>query len=86
MALLPNRHIAPPLEKIRWVCVSVVPLEFITLNPNKRVLFLKDLQLIKEQLYNGLNLNMDYGHLLDDINTDVMTPAWVCLTANRCNR
>ena len=58
------------------------PPEFITLNPNKRVLFLtKDLQLIKDQLYNGLNLNMcdlSVDDLLDDINTDVMTPAWVC--------
>ena len=58
------------------------PPELITLNPNKRVLFLtKDLQLIKEQLYNGLNLSMrdlTVDDLLDDINTDVMTPAWVC--------
>jgi len=58
------------------------PPEFIALNPNKRVLFLtKDLQLIKDQLYNGLELSMrdlTVDDLLDDINTDVMTPAWVC--------
>tara|TARA_B100000214_G_scaffold231025_1_gene168440 strand:+ start:3154 stop:5085 length:1932 start_codon:yes stop_codon:yes gene_type:complete len=41
----------------------------------------KDLQLIKDQLYNGLELSMrdlTVDDLLDDINTDVMTPAWVC--------
>ena len=58
------------------------PPESIELNPDKRVLFLtKDLNLIKEQLYNGLNLQMSdlsVDDLLDDINTDVMTPAWVC--------
>ncbi|MBT61047.1 MAG: aconitate hydratase [Euryarchaeota archaeon] len=54
----------------------------ITLNPEKRVLFLtKNLDLIKQQLYEGLNLRMQdltIEDLLDDINTDVMTPAWVC--------
>jgi len=54
----------------------------IALNPKKRVLFLtKDLELIKKQLYDGLNLkmeNLSVEDLLDDINTDVMTPAWVC--------
>jgi len=54
----------------------------IALTPGKRVLFLtKDLELIRRQLYEGLNLSMvDLGvdDLLDDINTDVMTPAWVC--------
>lgn len=54
----------------------------IKLNPKKRVLFLtKDLDLIKRQLYDGLNLQMEdltVDDLLDDINTDVMTPAWVC--------
>tara|TARA_B100000959_G_scaffold29225_1_gene28085 strand:- start:361 stop:2307 length:1947 start_codon:yes stop_codon:yes gene_type:complete len=46
------------------------------------VLFLtKDLELIRRQLYEGLDLRMvdlKVGDLLDDINTDVMTPAWVC--------
>ena len=58
------------------------PPEKVALNPEKRVLFLtKDLSLIKQQLYDGLNLNMKdltVDDLLDDINTDVMTPAWVC--------
>jgi 3-isopropylmalate/(R)-2-methylmalate dehydratase large subunit len=56
--------------------------KLIKLDPHKRILFLtKDLELIKEQLYNNLNLLMSDlkpGDLLDDINTDVMTPAWVC--------
>ena len=54
----------------------------VALSPGKRVLFLtKDLELIKQQLYEGLNLKMEdleIEDLLDDINTDVMTPAWVC--------
>ncbi|DAC28461.1 MAG TPA: aconitate hydratase, partial [Candidatus Poseidoniales archaeon] len=54
----------------------------ISLTPGKRVLFLtKDLELIRKQLYEGVNLNMadlSVEDLLDDINTDVMTPAWVC--------
>jgi 3-isopropylmalate/(R)-2-methylmalate dehydratase large subunit len=47
-----------------------------------KVLYLtKDLELIKKQLYEGLVLRMQdlrVEDLLDDINTDVMTPAWVC--------
>ncbi len=58
------------------------PPEQVALNPDKRVLFLtKDLSLIKKQLYEGLDLQMEdlsIDDLLDDINTDVMTPAWVC--------
>ncbi len=58
------------------------PPSTITLTPGKRVLFLtKDLDLIKQQLYDGLELQMKdltVDDLLDDINTDVMTPAWVC--------
>jgi 3-isopropylmalate/(R)-2-methylmalate dehydratase large subunit len=54
----------------------------IQLTPGKRVLFLtKDVELIKRQLYDGLNLRMEdlrVEDLLDDINTDTMTPAWVC--------
>ena len=54
----------------------------VALSPGKRVLFLtKDLELIKQQLYEGLNLKMEdleIEDLLDDINTDVMTPALVC--------
>ena len=58
------------------------PPEQISLTSGKRVLFLtKDLDLIRQQLYEGLNLKMSdltVEDLLDDINTDVMTPAWVC--------
>ena len=54
----------------------------ISLSKNGRVLFLtKDPSLIKAQLYDGLDLEMkdlDIEDLMDDINTDVMTPAWVC--------
>jgi len=58
------------------------PPSSIRLNPESRILFLtKDLELIKKQLYDGLDLQMkdlSVEDLLDDINTDVMTPAWVC--------
>ena len=58
------------------------PPQKIALSKDKRILFLtKDLDLIKKQLYDGLNLKMKDlkpSDLLDDINTDVMTPAWVC--------
>ena len=58
------------------------PPEEVRLSPGKGILFLtKDLSLIKRQLYDGLNLKMSDvspESLLDDINTDVMTPAWVC--------
>lgn len=54
----------------------------ISLSENGRVLFLtKDPSLIKAQLYDGLDLKMkdlNVEDLMDDINTDVMTPAWVC--------
>ena len=66
------------------LCMSkeIWPVSEISLNPDKRVLFLtKDLELIQKQLYEGLNLKMEdltVDDLLDDINTDVMTPAWVC--------
>ncbi|MBT8494548.1 MAG: aconitate hydratase [Deltaproteobacteria bacterium] len=52
------------------------------LTPGKRVLFLtKDPELIRKQLAGELDLTMDevrVEDLLDDINTDAMTPAWVC--------
>ena len=54
----------------------------VALTPGKRVLFLtKDLELIRAQLRGEIDLRMadvDPADLLDDINTDVMTPAWVC--------
>jgi 3-isopropylmalate/(R)-2-methylmalate dehydratase large subunit len=58
------------------------PPEIITLTPGKRVLFLtKDPDLIRRQLAGELDLQMKdlrVEDLLDDINTDAMTPAWVC--------
>ena len=58
------------------------PPESVQLNDDSKVLFLtKDLSLIRKQLYEGLQLKMKdlkVEDLLDDINTDVMTPAWVC--------
>ena len=58
------------------------PPSFVQLSDDARILFLtKDLDLIKKQLYEGLELRMEdlsIDDLLDDINTDVMTPAWVC--------
>ena len=55
---------------------------FVKLDPDRRVLFLfKDLEKIRAQLAGELTVRMtevDPTELLDDINTDVMTPAWVC--------
>ena len=60
----------------------VRPDKLIRLTPGKRVLFLtKDLDLIGRQLRGEVDLRMEdlsVADLLDDINTDVMTPAWVC--------
>jgi 3-isopropylmalate/(R)-2-methylmalate dehydratase large subunit len=58
--------------------------EIVRLTPGKRVLFLtKDAELIRRQLRGELDLRMDdltVDELLDDINTDAMTPAWVCFS------
>jgi 3-isopropylmalate/(R)-2-methylmalate dehydratase large subunit len=58
------------------------PPDTIRLTPGKRVLFLtKDSELIRQQLRGELDLRMAdirVEELLDDINTDAMTPAWVC--------
>ena len=58
------------------------PEPIIHLTPGKRVLFLtKDPDLIRRQLRGELDLQMkdlSVDDLLDDINTDAMTPAWVC--------
>jgi 3-isopropylmalate/(R)-2-methylmalate dehydratase large subunit len=58
------------------------PAPIITLSPGKRVLFLtKDPDLIRGQLAGELDLRMKdlrVEDLMDDINTDMMTPAWVC--------
>jgi len=52
------------------------------LSPGKRVLYLtKDPEKIRQQLAGTLTLRMSdvaAEDLLDDINTDAMTPAWVC--------
>ncbi len=58
------------------------PEPIIHLTPGKRVLFLtKDPDLIRRQLRGELDLlmkDLSIDDLLDDINTDAMTPAWVC--------
>ncbi len=60
------------------------PPEIIRLTPGKRVLYLtKDPELISRQLAGELDLEMAHlnvADLLDDINTDAMTPAWVCFS------
>ena len=58
-------------------------MELFRLTPGKRVLFLtKDPELIRRQLRGELDLTLADlrapEDLLGDINTDVMTPAWVC--------
>ena len=54
----------------------------VALTPGKRVLFLtKDPELIRRQLRGELELRMSelrVEDLLDDVNTDAMTPAWAC--------
>jgi len=58
------------------------PPQIVRITPGKRVLFLtKDPDKIRRQLAGELDLTMDdvsVEDLLDDINTDAMTPAWVC--------
>jgi 3-isopropylmalate/(R)-2-methylmalate dehydratase large subunit len=60
----------------------MAPPRTVSLTPGKRVLYLtKDPELIRRQLRGELTLRMRdlrVEDLLDDINTDVMTPAWVC--------
>ncbi len=54
----------------------------MSLTPGKRVLFLtKDPERIRGQLAGTLDLRMadlSVDELLDDVNTDAMTPAWAC--------
>jgi 3-isopropylmalate/(R)-2-methylmalate dehydratase large subunit len=54
----------------------------VSLTPGKRVLFLtKDPERIRQQLRGELDLRMEevrVEDLMDDINTDAMTPAWAC--------
>lgn len=58
------------------------PSATVGLTPGKRVLFLtRDPTLIRRQLAGTLDLRMAdlrVEDLLDDVNTDAMTPAWVC--------
>ncbi len=58
------------------------PAPTVSLTPGKRVLFLtKDPDLIRRQLSGELDLRMEdlrVSDLMDDINTDAMTPAWAC--------
>ena len=58
------------------------PTKDIGLTPGKRILFMtKDPELIRKQLRGELDLQMkdlSVDDLLDDINTDAMTPAWTC--------
>jgi 3-isopropylmalate/(R)-2-methylmalate dehydratase large subunit len=53
-----------------------------SLTPGKRVFFLtKDPELIRRQLRGELDLRMEdvrVEDLMDDVNTDAMTPAWAC--------
>jgi homoaconitase/3-isopropylmalate dehydratase large subunit len=60
------------------------PPDIVRLTPGKRVLFLtKDPEPIRRQLVGELDLTLDdvsVDDLLDDINTDAMTPAWVCFS------
>jgi len=60
------------------------PPDIVRLTPGKRVLYLtKDPALIERQLAGELDLTMaelTVDDLLDDINTDAMTPAWVCFS------
>lgn len=58
------------------------PTDTVSLTPGKRVMFLtKDPELIRRQLRGELDLRMadlQVEDLMDDINTDAMTPAWAC--------
>ncbi len=58
------------------------PAASVALTPGKRVLFLtKDPELIRRQLRGEIDLQMKdlrVEELLDDVNTDAMTPAWAC--------
>ena len=61
---------------------ATAPARTFRLTPGKRVLFLtKDPEVIRRQIRGELDLRMQdvrLEDLLDDINTDMMTPAWVC--------
>ena len=58
------------------------PQPSVSLTPGKRVFFLtRDPDLIRRQLAGTLDLRMEdlkVEDLMDDVNTDAMTPAWAC--------
>jgi 3-isopropylmalate/(R)-2-methylmalate dehydratase large subunit len=60
------------------------PPDVVRLTPGKRILFLtRDYELIRRQLAGELDLapeDVKLEDLRDDINTDEMTPAWVCFS------
>ncbi len=60
----------------------MAPSKTVSLTPGKRILFLtRDPELIRRQLRGELDLRMadvKVEDLLDDVNTDAMTPAWAC--------
>jgi 3-isopropylmalate/(R)-2-methylmalate dehydratase large subunit len=77
--LQPPRHkayFAAPLE------VPIAQQGSFRLTPGKKILYLtKDFGLIRQQLEGKVTLRMrdlSVADLLDDINTDAMTPAWTC--------
>ena len=77
----PNNEIITPAHTGLSNNADMTP-SLISLTPGKRVLFLtKDPNLIRRQLAGELDLTMDQvsvDGLLDDVNTDVITPAWAC--------
>src|SRR5688572_29833884 len=66
----------------RLIIELMKPERSVSLTPGKRVLFLtKDPDLIRRQLAGTLDLRMEdvrVEDLMDDVNTDAMTPAWAC--------
>ena len=80
MPLLPPAPGVAPAT--RRMAEPMRPADPVRLTPGKRVLFLtKDPEKIRAQLAGTLDLTMDdvaVEDLLDDVNTDAMTPAWVC--------
>ena len=72
----------PALDSQRVVRFAPMAERSFALTPGKRVLYLtKDPDRIRQQLAGALTLTMSElspDDLLDNINTDAMTPAWVC--------
>src|SRR6478752_3883720 len=72
----------PPRIRPPPTGADMKPPDLVRLTPGKRVLSLtKDPDLIRRQLAGELDLRMEdlrVEVLLDDTNTDAMTPNWVC--------